>query len=225
MTFVDSDDYISKNFFTAAEEVGCDLIILQNQHFSEIDKRKNFPKQEIFPQLCTDKCTVRKFLAKHLLYHVMLTPWGKLYKHDLIANIRFDRNQRIGEDVIFIHQYLLGCSSICVKNGSTYYYRDDDENFGTKYCMEPQESLSHLTKIINQYHKLEIFNPQFEAFELNLFFSLCKERMMGKSKTWFHNPFICQLIESCKSALGFKVYVKYQLFKVPWFYDMYIHFH
>ena len=225
VTFVDSDDYISKNFMASIDFEDSDLVILQNQHFSDTDKRKNFPKQEIAPQICTDKYAVRTFLTKHLLYHVMLTPWGKLYKRDLMANIRFDRSQRIGEDVIFVHQYLLGCSSVCVKGGATYYYRDDDENFCTKYSMEPQESFNHLSKIINQYRKLKIFNPQFEAFELNLFFSLCKKKMRGVSKTWFHNSFICQLIESCKSALGLKVYVKYQLFKVSWFYDMYIHLH
>lgn len=218
VTFVDSDDYISENFLATIDLQDCDLVILQNQHFSS--QRKIFSKQEMSPQKFDGKNAVRIFLAKHLLYHIMLTPWGKLYKRNLIANIRFDKSLRIGEDVVFVHQYLLECSSICVVEGATYYYNDEDENFCNKYRLEPQESLNHLIKIINQYRKLEIYNPQFEAFELNLFFSLCKENMKGNSKIWFNNSFICQLIESCKSKLSLKVYLKYQLFKVPWFYDM-----
>lgn len=222
VTFVDSDDWISSDFVSSIESVNSDLIILQCQHITSAGQI--LTQQVIQSQLFEGKNEVREFLSHFLLYHIMLTPWGKMYKRSLIADYRFDKNQRIGEDVIFVHQYLMGCNSILVRDMGIYFYLDEDENFCNKYSLTPEESLCHLNKIICQYRTLKIYNPQFEAFELGLFLSLCKDKLVGSSEIWFHNPFIKNLMKSCRPALNFKIYLKYKLFNVPWFYDIFMRY-
>lgn len=148
ITFVDSDDYISSNYFKVLERQNEDLIILQSKHMNSI-KGKSF-SQNIRPQTVTNRDNINGFLSQHILFHIMMTPWGKFFKRDIIGDLKFDEKQKIGEDVIFVHQYLLNCTSISVVNDSTYCY-NNTENPGIKYGMEPEQSLIHLKNIISNY--------------------------------------------------------------------------
>lgn len=218
ITFVDSDDYISSSYFKVIEKQNEDLIILQSKHLNSINGECF--SQNIRPQMVTGRDNMNNFLSQNLLYHIMMTPWGKFFKHDIIGDLKFDENQKIGEDVIFVHQYLLNCKSISVANDSTYCYNNAD-NSDIKYSMEPEQSLVHLKNIISHYRMLKLGNLQFEAFEFGLFFSLCKSRMIGRSKVWFDDSFVKDLIKKCRSQWAFKQYVKYRLFSIPLIFNYY----
>ena len=220
VTFVDSDDYISSNYFDSIETEKEDMIIMQSKHFNVDNIFKEQPLMT--PQKYYGKLCVKEFLTKHLLYHIMFVPWGKMFKSASLKTIRFNTHQRLGEDVIFVHQYLSFCDSISVISRATYYYYDNEGQFDIKYKMPPKESLFHLKNIIEQYRKLQIESPQFEAFEFGLFLSLCKKELVGCSSIWFKDPFVKDLISSCRKALGFRKYIKYQLFTVAPFYDFYV---
>lgn len=221
VTFIDSDDYISDSYFACISKATEDLVILQCKHFvdDEIFSNEQF---KIMPQKCYGEENVKNFICQHMLYQIMLTPWGKMFKKNKIGKIRFNVSQKLGEDVIFVHQYLLFCCSLNVISDAIYYYYDNDGCFELKYKMFPQESLLHLKNIVCQYRKLNVYCPQFEAFELGLFLSICKKNLIGCSGIWFDDPFVRDLIASCKRTLGIRKYIKYQLFRIPLFYNFYV---
>ena len=218
IAFVDSDDYVSPNYCKAVEKRDEDLIILQSEHLNSVNG--TCFSQSIMPQIITERDNMNAFLSQHILYHIMMTPWGKFLKRDIIGDLRFDENQKLGEDVIFVHQYLLSCKSISVVNGSIYYY-NNTENSGIKYGMEPEQGLVHMKNIISHYRMLELNNLQFEVFEFGLFFSLCKKQMIGHSNVWFKDSFVKGLIKRCRSQWTLKQYFKYRLFRVPFIFNYY----
>ena len=218
ITFIDADDYIASDFLSAINNNDCDFIIGQSQHFNS--SGKYWYSERLSPQKFLSEEEKREFLEHNLLWHIMRTPWGKFFKRDLITEIRFDDGMKIGEDTVFVHDYLLHCKSIAVVDNITYYYFDSEDNVSIKYSMSPLESLDHLKKIIEHYRKLNVKSPQFEFFEFRFFLSLCQDLMEGKSKLWFGDNFITNLIFSFRKVMGKKDFLKLILMKIPWLYNL-----
>ena len=217
ITFVDADDYIASDFLSAINN-NCDFIIGQSQHFNSTGKY--WISENISTQDVVNKEQFQSFLAHNLVCHIMRTPWGKFFKRNLIGKIRYDERMKVGEDTVFVHNYLLHCKSIAVVDNITYYYFDSDDNVSIKYSMSPQESLDHLKIIIEHYRKLNVKSPQFEFFEFQFFLSLCQDLMEGKSKLWFGDNFITKLIFSFRKVMGKKDFLKLILMRIPWFYNL-----
>lgn len=217
ITFIDADDYIASDFFSVIDNNDCDFIIGQSQHFDP--SGKYWYSERLSPQKVLSEEKKRDFLEHNLLWHIMRTPWGKFFKRDLIASIRFDEGMKVGEDTVFVHDYLLHCTNIAVVDSTTYYYFDSDDNVNVKYSMSPQESLDHLKKIIEHYRKLNVKSPQFEFFEFRFFLSLCQDLMEEKSKLWYGDNFIANLIFSFRKVMGKKDFLKLILMRIPWFYN------
>lgn len=217
ITFIDADDYIASDFFSVIDNNDCDFIIGQSQHFNS--SGKYWYSERLSPQKVLSEEKKRGFLEHNLLWHIMRTPWGKFFKRDLIASIRFDEGMKVGEDTVFVHDYLLHCTNIAVVDSTTYYYFDSDDHVNVKYSMSPQESLDHLKKIIEHYRKLNVKSPQFEFFEFRFFLSLCQDLMERKSRLWYGDNFITYLICSFRKVMGKKDFLKLILMRIPWFYN------
>ena len=69
----------------------------------------------------------RIVVDKNEIIHELVTArytscWAKLYKKDLIADIRFEEGRKINEDGYFVFQYVLKCKSIGYVNALVYKY-------------------------------------------------------------------------------------------------------
>lgn len=222
ITFVDADDYVSSGYFDAIDGKA-DLTILQNVHFNS--QNPPMPYQSIPEKTYPDKCSVNNFLKEHLTDQILLAPWGKFFRRELIADLEFDQSQRLGEDVIFVHSYLRNCRKLSVKGNAKYYYYEDDSNFSLKYKMSASESLRHLCNIIEHYRRLDVKSAAFETFEHGLFLSLCEDDLTKDSRVWFCNPFVKELLHSCNEALSRKEIIKYHLFRNRHIYEKYMLYH
>ena len=216
ITFVDADDYIASDFLSAINN-NCDFIIGQSQHFNSTGKY--WISENISTQDVVNKEQFQSFLAHNLVCHIMRTPWGKFFKRNLIGKIRYDERMKVGEDTVFVHNYLLHCKSIAVVDNITYYYFDSDDNVSIKYSMSPQESLDHLKIIIEHFRKLNVKSPLFDLFVFRFFLSLCQNLIDGKPKIWYGDNFITSLIFSFRKQISIKELIKLLLMRFPLFYN------
>ena len=120
ITFVDSDDYLNVEAFeNMLSNNGEDLVVCSYQEFG-IGNRKN-----ILDDNCYNRTSIIPKLVE-LIYDVaFMTPWGKLFKKDLINknNLRFAEDICSGEDTIFVYTYLLYAKTIKTKRFIVYRYR------------------------------------------------------------------------------------------------------
>ena len=96
VTFVDSDDAIINIPFVSYDE---DLVIFPHKVLSK-DGTEYLCKLE--NSVFDNKSKVRNFVKDNSTTSVFKTLWSKLYKRDLIGNLRFDESIKIGEDQVFL---------------------------------------------------------------------------------------------------------------------------
>lgn len=129
LTFVDSDDYLDGNIIkyavsvmgeTNAEMVGWNTYIVKNK---QIEKAKDI----IFS--CYDSVNMQAALISNYssnFYYgdFIRAVWGKLYKASIIQNnnIFFNEELYIGEDAVFLMEYMCYVRSAIFTNVFGYYY-------------------------------------------------------------------------------------------------------
>lgn len=74
---------------------------------------------------CENKNGLTRFLCENFTYEI----WGKLYRRDIIDEIRFPLDISIGEDVIFLLEIYKNIKNYCiVSSENKYYYNDENQN-------------------------------------------------------------------------------------------------
>lgn len=126
IAFIDSDDYVGDNYLRNLYDdlmnsdadlvVGGEIICIENRF-----KSFGFEKETI------DNQHYSRLFAVHKL-HKHCSPWGKIFKKKIIQSnfLRFDTDVHLGEDIIFVFQYLVHCKSVMISNSSEYYYLQRD---------------------------------------------------------------------------------------------------
>lgn len=223
VTFVDSDDYVSADFFDEMMRKSADLIVGHHLH---INSRGEISEDDcILPVISISKYSnLRAFLEKYMVFNVMRTPWAKLFRRRLIADIRFDKTLKCGEDTAFVQQYFARCRSLSViGNAIYYYYENERDDKSQKYGMTVEEAVYHLKRILQYYSELDIKSLQFEKFLLEYFYSLCKGKMRFNSNKWFGDKTIVELIASLKNVVIRRRYLRLQLMRIPLLYNLWFY--
>ena len=153
--FVDADDFITSSFLensVAIMEQGIDLAIGRvkwikdgktvNSNFSD----KSEPDFIIYKQLTNEekKDNLRRFLLWNrsndkTAQGFQPEIWCKLYRRELIGELKFDEELIIGEDQVFLACYVAKCSSLGLSNQHWYnymVYEDSSLNRGDKEKVE-----------------------------------------------------------------------------------------
>lgn len=150
ITFLDSDDYIGKNYLEK-------LISFDNNKFYELslvdgfirnDKTKHFFTRT--PIYVPIEIAIESICGNNGL---CLAPWGKLFRKDIIEknNIRFTEGLSFCEDLIFCFEYFKYVhNKVYVCNDTSYYYREVDN------------SLTH--KIVNYKQVLKAMEIQLNDY-------------------------------------------------------------
>ncbi len=119
--FVDSDDEIDSQMIeTLYRAISCkndDLALCGHQQV----------KGNIAPRAFqSDSARIRYMTSDELWQEVFSrmnnAVWNKLYRRDLIGNIRFPAGVIHGEDLIFNLKYLIGCESAVLIDAPLYHY-------------------------------------------------------------------------------------------------------
>ncbi len=161
--FVDSDDTISANFLE---------ILLKQKNMDCVAGGLEYTNKErtiVNLELqIYDTDNIGNLLSKKLQSMYFLSAWGKLYKTSIIKkyNIHFDTKLRLGEDTLFLHNYLSSCKSFCTTGEVIYTYHIDAFSY-KKYSLQLDQTLYAINQIIDIYHVLcHKFHFQNESYFL-----------------------------------------------------------
>lgn len=213
VAFIDSDDYISKNYLSVINECNKDIILLDNKYVYK--DGKIFDYNYIEPQVSKNKEEFVDIVSKNLSHAIMKVVWAKLIRREIIGNVRFNAQQTVGEDTLFMYDLYKNCCSIGIFNGYTYYwlYNGGDER---KYRQSPEMSAVYASNIYKSYKRLGgIVSIEVELFIIDYFFMLCNNKnSYFYLKPWFNNKEIKKintfLIENCPERLSdnYKLHLK-----------------
>lgn len=154
LLFVDSDDYVSEDFFECADrersEYDFDLI-----HFSSQIERsgavKELHRQNRFASFEHDAVLNR--ILESILYRTINTPCSKAYKRSIIMEhqIRFPEEAAIGEDWAFNVMYAIHISSMCCSDSVVYFVDTSNEHsLSRKENPDQEKQLKYIRDIVNE---------------------------------------------------------------------------
>lgn len=164
IVFVDADDYVEQTYIQNLYEKRnmADIVISGYNRVSEYQEpillgREGFLKREemFFNMLCTNIVTG--------------ACWNKIFKKKILMehHISFDENIDVGEDMLFVTEYLQHCASYYYINKALYSYYNNKESvmhnaytnreIGEKdfSCLESVEKLKLLT--IKESRKIKTY--------------------------------------------------------------------
>lgn len=165
LTFVDGDDWLDRDYLDKlyASAHSYDLVLsypkkIIDSTVSVSEHNQFFVSRENFARLFTDG---------NLQFNT--SPWAKLYRTEIVRQygVLFDEKMRIGEDALFLFEYILHSSTVNVINYSGYCYYFTSEGSLTKRVNNIDNELYCYHKI---YDVLDVFSsivdhktPEFES--------------------------------------------------------------
>lgn len=126
--FVDSDDTIAPDYYeklySAAEKYGCDMAFGSFVLIYKNERRISEPWHPTGTVI--DKSGIKGFAEKMLCDGTQNSVWSKLFKTSIIKDheINFPVGVKIGEDKIFVLQFLRYCNSAVCTGDNGYNYMD-----------------------------------------------------------------------------------------------------
>lgn len=144
--FIDSDDFLEYQAIeTLYNEMENNFVeLVECSYFKNyIDKKE----EVIHPRA---KISGQTAVRSLLLWNGYLTPfcWDKLYIKDKIGDLRFDTNLKIGEDDLFVFEYLLKCDNVLVTEKTMCNYRiREDSAIGSMYTRKKMDSVRAAERI------------------------------------------------------------------------------
>ena len=134
LTFIDSDDYVAPDYlellYRNAEGSGAEIAVCRTQVFQDGQDPAAVPSaSEPACRLLTGREAVI------LLYRgdaaVLVNAWGKLYRRELIADLRFPVG-KLHEDQAFVPIACWRAKAVAAVGAGAYYYRDRPESITSK---------------------------------------------------------------------------------------------
>ena len=203
ISFVDSDDWIFNDTSIDDKSLIGDLVVFNSCIF---DKNKGFIYPDIFKyDLYEYGDNMKNEIEKYLHYSILRTPWGKFFRKDIIDNLRFDINIRIGEDTLFMLHYIGKCNSISINKKVYYVWFDDLYDYKSKYKLSAENAIYIVHNLYDAYKKLQIKSVEFMKFIFNFYKDLSEDDFYGREYVWFGNKIIISLWNEINDCFSYKV--------------------
>ncbi|UUV19297.1 glycosyltransferase [Fusobacteria bacterium ZRK30] len=151
VAFIDADDYISSNWIKdlvrSIEEKEADVII---------GSAKQFEGEQVKDYIIRDLDREKWIDFKNVRMNKNGVIWNKLYKRELIEQnkFRFNKDIKIGEDLIFVYKVFSKSKRIFYNNLGHYFYRTENE----KSLMSSATSLDKVKDIEKVYKELLLYS-------------------------------------------------------------------
>lgn len=157
ITFVDSDDYIEKNYV----EFLYNLIIEKDVSIVAGSNCREYPEKTINAGTGVNIFLTAKEALEKMLYEddFDTSAWGKLYKKDLFDDVRFPKG-RIYEDMATTYKVIDKVSKVYLSSYPIYHYIVRSTSLSNKNSKKKNEDFILSTKemgdyILNKYPDLE----------------------------------------------------------------------
>lgn len=143
--FIDSDDYILKDYLAQLVLCNADFACCGNK---TIDKTN---RETIYPEMKIGKADIGECLSNLIANYPIGVPWGKMFRMDILKkyNIKFDEKLFVGEDHVFVQQYLMYCQTLqfIPYVGYNYCYVSNT----SKYLFTETQVKDFLEKVVGTY--------------------------------------------------------------------------
>ena len=211
ITFVDSDDYIEENFLKSFEgNLDADLVV-GNMVICEDGKLPSDIKVGILPGIYTH---IQSALKGNLNSSAFHAPWGKMFRKESIADLRFNIKMRIGEDNHFNLLFLSQCKDLRLLSNSIgndktqYVYFEGPIICDAKYQMSVSLSIFHLLELETAYQKLGISDKAYEIYNAQAFYERCINDLPEHGDLWYKNKEVERLCLRRSAHLGIIPWVR-----------------
>lgn len=160
--FVDSDDYIALNMceqlYSKAIEDHNDLVICSRYNIYE-----NRLNGQLISKVQVLKSVSQNFKLldkKYELAHIPPFPWGKLFKRELLSELRFPENMRF-EDLVLSYEVAVNAECIGVIKDPLYYYRRTTQTGFLNSFSESTFDILKALKMLFEYMEQKDFMKDF----------------------------------------------------------------
>lgn len=146
IAFIDSDDYIDKDYLKILYNNidNCDIISCNFKIIYSNDTTKRDYKMQYNTQIKTSNNELFSDCINSMIYTYVI--WGKLYRRKIIGNIRF-KKQAYSEDALFIREVFLNCENVKLIPYNGYNYFIGEQNV-TEDKKRAAEKLSGILKML-----------------------------------------------------------------------------
>lgn len=176
--FMDSDDTLEKNMYSdivaqCENNAFPDLIITGTNYFFEKEKKDEFQPEY---KLINDG-NIKEYLNKYVISgrrSIFNFVWNKLFKKEIIKSfkIKFDEEMSLGEDFIFVCDFMLKMKTALSINKSYYnYYKRESDGTALTMKFRPdilktrRRSYSKWTELFSFYECYEENKEKMELYE------------------------------------------------------------
>lgn len=127
--FLDSDDFYDCNYCKKMLKA----LINSDSDICISGMKYKYPNFEILKEYYKSDClfsdkNIINFYDENINNYLLYSACTKIYKRDLLKNVWFDENMKIGEDYIFNLQYLKRCKKIYYISNNYYNYVSNTES-------------------------------------------------------------------------------------------------
>ena len=202
VTFIDADDYISsdwiQNLVRTIEEKEADIVIGSAKQFRG-DQIKDYKIRDLDKEKWIDFKKIR--LNKNGVI------WNKIYKRELIEKngIRFNKDIKIGEDLIFVYKVFSKAKKIFYNNLGYYFYRNESE----KSVMNTATSLDKVKDIEKVYKELLLYSKTSKNINREVLKKQARDVLFHYYWSYKKYPIDKGVIKKEFPGLFFMMYLKY----------------
>ena len=210
--FVDSDDYLLDNTLHLGPQYSEDLIVFL---FKILDSQGHLNEwRSVPPVVCSNRNMMVDYLLSNIHYGIFRTPWTKFFKKDLIGKLRFDERIKIGEDLLFVNQYLKNCTSLRVCPDFLYTWSNEtgvDDKI--KYKLDIDTAAFILRQISDAYAALKIPSKDMDLYIYQYYKSLCEGDIEKNPYLWYKNKDLHAAWRVLKRSFSFSYRCRFWLFR------------
>ena len=208
ITFVDSDDWIESDFFEIHMEVSEDLLV-QNYRIQEGDNCIPF----VFEKRSVSELEIQDLINETIDKQIFRVPWAKFFKRKLIINnnIYFAEGVKIGEDTLFVLDYLRYVKSVRFLSGANYVYREEGRDYD-KYKLTVSKSLEIVHLFIQKYNQLNANSTSFLDFVFAYYQYLIYPQDYISLVKWRSDKVVIDICKVIKKDYGLKWAIKRALY-------------
>jgi glycosyltransferase involved in cell wall biosynthesis len=188
ITFVDSDDYITKGYFDGVIGRKEDLLIIS--YVWLINGNETSDNRLNGYHHISEETDIREFLNFFLTTMIFRGPVAKLYKKERLGEIRFDDSLKVGEDTCFVHHYLLNCHSFFCLHRGRYVVRLAEVDAEIKYKSTTDYAVHSLNRLHSSFDKLvkqRSINRSLFISYLVYYKMICRDDWKKKPSKWYRN--------------------------------------
>lgn len=217
VTFIDSDDYIEQGFLSIPLDASEDLLI-QNYKVLKNDGVIDhvYEKKVILPS------EIQHFIDDNIHKEILCVPWAKFFRNDIIVNhkICFLEGVKVGEDTLFVLDYLYYTKSLNILSLSNYVYMYGF--FACKYKQTVDKSIENFNLMIIRYNKLNAKSKMFLCWTFLCCYELISPKDYKSIKKWRNDIVVKQIHSVISKDLGIKWNLLYKIFPIYKTYHTYV---